>query len=56
MLEDVKKIITDRPTADFKFLHVEDVANAVITSLATPPNVLVSKKYLYRIKILHNVF
>jgi len=42
MLADVHKIITDRPTVAFKFLHVEDVANAVITSLATPPNVLVS--------------
>ncbi|XP_060875966.1 farnesol dehydrogenase-like [Metopolophium dirhodum] len=43
MLADVHKIITDRPTVDFKLLHVEDVANAVITSLATPPNVLIAE-------------
>ncbi|XP_001945823.1 farnesol dehydrogenase [Acyrthosiphon pisum] len=43
MLADVQKIITDRPAVDFKFLQVEDVANAVITSLATPPNVLIAE-------------
>ncbi|XP_022183734.1 farnesol dehydrogenase-like [Myzus persicae] len=43
MLADVRKIITDRSTVDTTFLQVEDVANAVITSLATPPNVLIAE-------------
>ncbi|CAI6362226.1 unnamed protein product [Macrosiphum euphorbiae] len=43
MLEDVHKIITDRPMVDYQYLYVEDVANAVITSLATPPNVLIAE-------------
>jgi len=44
MLENITKYATHvTTTADFKILDPEDVANAVITSLATPPNVLVSK-------------
>jgi len=44
MLENIIKYATDVTTTnDFKILDPEDVANAVIASLATPPNVLVSK-------------
>ncbi|XP_026822700.1 farnesol dehydrogenase-like [Rhopalosiphum maidis] len=43
MLADVGKIIRDTSTVDFKMLNVEDIANAVITSLATPPNVLIAE-------------
>ncbi|KAL4091612.1 hypothetical protein QTP88_026271 [Uroleucon formosanum] len=43
MLADIVKIMTDRPTINITILDVEDVANAVITSLATPPNVLIAE-------------
>ncbi|KAL5235141.1 hypothetical protein ACI65C_002551 [Semiaphis heraclei] len=43
MLVGIDKIMADRTPKDLKFLHVEDVANAVITSLATPPNVLIAE-------------
>ncbi|NP_001156186.1 fixR-like isoform X1 [Acyrthosiphon pisum] len=44
MLENIIKYATDvTTTADFKILNAEDVANAVITSLATPPNVLIAE-------------
>ncbi|XP_015366296.1 PREDICTED: farnesol dehydrogenase-like [Diuraphis noxia] len=43
MLAGVNKILTDRSMEDLKFLHVDDVANAVITSLSTPPNVLIAE-------------
>jgi len=44
MLASILKYSKEVTTAaDFKILDAEDVANAVISSLATPPNVLVSK-------------
>ncbi|XP_060851127.1 farnesol dehydrogenase-like [Rhopalosiphum padi] len=44
MLADVGKIIRDTSsTVDFKMLNKEDIANAVITSLSTPPNVLIAE-------------
>jgi len=43
ILADVGKIISDTSTVDFKMLNIEDIANAVITSLATPPNVLIAE-------------
>jgi len=44
MLSNIIKYAKDVTTiANFKILDAEDVANAVIASLATPPNVLVSK-------------
>jgi len=53
MLADVGKIIRDTSsTVDFKMLNKEDIANAVITSLSTPPNVLVRKNTYTVIPIL----
>lgn len=43
MLAEVNKVMRDASTKDFNMLNTNDIANAVITSLATPPNVLVRK-------------
>ncbi|XP_025194801.1 farnesol dehydrogenase-like [Melanaphis sacchari] len=43
MLRDVSKIIRDISTVNYKMLKMEDIANAVIACLATPPNVLIAE-------------
>ncbi|CAH1736396.1 farnesol dehydrogenase-like [Aphis gossypii] len=43
ILAEVSKVMKDASTKDFNILNTNDIANAVITSLATPPNVLIAE-------------
>lgn len=53
----LSKIIRDpETTVNFKFLNVEDVANAVISTLSTPPDVLVSIIFLFKCYKIINIF